>query len=112
MSEERYPARFDNKDIIDDFIYDDLSDAHFDYRGDKKHPFYRNNKLWEARWTYGSNTLFLRAADPEITDEDVNNLVKFFKETYGDCNDGFKKLAQEISVEGKDIIIKYFWEEL
>lgn len=115
MKGDRHPARIDNKDIVDDWIYDDLGDGTSTgkWNGDKKTAFYRDNKLWEARWTYGNNSVYLRAADPEISDNDVNAFVNWLHERYDNTDNGSDfQLVQVISVKDKNITINFYWEEL
>lgn len=61
---EKIPAPIDNKNVMDDFIYDDLFKGDFlktpKHNGNLSNIIgYYNDKLLEARWNNGSNRLCL-----------------------------------------------------
>lgn len=116
MSKKRTPAPIDEKNVVSDWIYEELGDtgrAVSAYVGRcRKAAFYNNGRLWEARWLDGYNSVRIDSKTKSTDAHDAEKLAAKIRVLFMECEDIKAEVsASRNSDESFTINISFFYEE-
>lgn len=103
-------ARFDDKDLVDDFLYD-LGDYSYREGNQRKVAFYLHGNLWEVQWEIGGNAITFRPASPSITKKEADGLIRWYNLLTEETESADLRLVKETTENNLTITFKYYWED-